>query len=405
VVAAHDQVAAAEVLAEHRVEQGLPRTPVAHLEGHAGLDAGVLDEIVADERVHRAHPDLGGDVARLELAQDLLDEHAVADLHGDLGEVLVGTVHRIAELERRHRAPALVGEEAARLLGPHVETPVPLGIRPLAQHRDGAGEVDLALAHDVGDAGMGGIRGPEDLLALVRAIDRVLLPHQERRHRLAHLAVDERDLLAFREAPRVLARGRERDRDRPEHAVGQPELVADGLPVPLAHEAVERREGADAQHDEVGRLTRRDGEPGQARGPPPRLRQRLAARHERPEPLVSSVWIHQWHVPALFISPITTLAFHPAPSRCGEERVADPDENAQQHHSRDQAPPDEPLLRGEQRLPRLLHLVANPRLLGHGGLLPVSRAHPAASGGLTPWKKSHETTSPIQMMKPKRHTM
>ena len=44
-VAADDQVGAAEVLPEHRVEQGFPGTGIAHLHGIAALDAGVLHEV------------------------------------------------------------------------------------------------------------------------------------------------------------------------------------------------------------------------------------------------------------------------------------------------------------------------------------------------------------------------
>ena len=48
----------------------------------------------------------------------------------------------------------------------------------------------------------------------------------------------------------------ERDRHRPERAVGEAHLVADGFVVGFAHEAGERREAAVAEHLEVAELAR-----------------------------------------------------------------------------------------------------------------------------------------------------
>jgi hypothetical protein len=61
--------------------------------------------------------------------------------------------------------------------------------------------------------------------------------------------------------------GGQRDGDRPEQAVGRLHAVAHALPVAVRHEAVERREAADAQHDDVALLARADLD----------LRQRLRA--------------------------------------------------------------------------------------------------------------------------------
>jgi hypothetical protein len=45
--------------------------------------------------------------------------------------------------------------------------------------------------------------------------------------------------------------GVENDRNRPEGAVGQSEFLADALPISFGHKAVQRRETADAHHDQV----------------------------------------------------------------------------------------------------------------------------------------------------------
>jgi hypothetical protein len=57
----------------------------------------------------------------LELAQERMDHHAVADLDGDLHQVFVRAVQRIARLERHHRRPALGLEQPARLGRGHVD--------------------------------------------------------------------------------------------------------------------------------------------------------------------------------------------------------------------------------------------------------------------------------------------
>ena len=115
VVAADDQVRAAVVLAEQRVQQRLARTGIAHVERIAGLDHGVLDEIFFDQHADGFGTYIGGDVAGLEFAEERMDEYAVAGFDRDLGEVLVRAVHRVARLERRDRGPAVFLEELAGL--------------------------------------------------------------------------------------------------------------------------------------------------------------------------------------------------------------------------------------------------------------------------------------------------
>ncbi len=51
VVAADDQVGAAEVLPEHRVEQGFPGTGITHIQGITALNRGVLHEVMLDQGV------------------------------------------------------------------------------------------------------------------------------------------------------------------------------------------------------------------------------------------------------------------------------------------------------------------------------------------------------------------
>jgi hypothetical protein len=256
VVAADDQVAAAVVLAEDRVQERLAGTRVAHVERVAGHGHALLAEVLVDQGVDRLHPDVGGYVTGLQLAHELVDVHAVADLDGDPGQVGVGAVHGIAQLQRRHRVPAALLEHLARLGGPLIEALELLGEVRLGEHLHGAGQVYLGLIHHHLDARVRHVGGPEDLLALVLLVDGVLLGHLHGGHQRVRFGVPERDLLADLDGVGEGFPRREGDGDRPEEAVLGRHLVrvADALPVRLPHEAVEGRESPDPQHDEVAGL-------------------------------------------------------------------------------------------------------------------------------------------------------
>ena len=251
VVAADDQVRAAVVLAEQGVQQRLARTGIAHVERVAGLDDGILDEVLLDQGADGLGAHVGRDVAGLELAEQRVDQHAVAGLDGDLGEILVRAVHRVTGLERRHRGPA-VFLELFTGFGRRQELVAVLFLE-LAdrEHLHRTGDVHLALGHDHLDARVLEVGGLVDHHALVRLVDAVLLGHLHGGHDLAGLAVHQGDIRAFLDAVRGELVGRERDRDRPEQAVGHLHAVAHALPVGLGHEAGERGEAADAEHDDV----------------------------------------------------------------------------------------------------------------------------------------------------------
>src|SRR5438067_599783 len=66
VVAPDDQMRAAEILADQRMDQRLTRSSVTHFDRIASLDGDVGLEIVVDHRLDGARPDLGGNIAGLE---------------------------------------------------------------------------------------------------------------------------------------------------------------------------------------------------------------------------------------------------------------------------------------------------------------------------------------------------
>ena len=291
-VAADDQVRAAVVLAEHRVQQRLARARVAHVERVARLHDGLLHEVVLGERGDGLRAHGRRDVAGLQRAEQRVHEQPVADLDRRLGEVLVRPVHRVARLERGDRRPAQRLEQRPRLAGRHEERRVRLGEAARRQHLDRPGEVHLRLRHHHGDAGVRRIRRAEHRRAFVRLVDRVLLRDEHRRQRLPVVGIDQRDLVA--RADRVDERQvrRQRDRDRPEEAARRLHAVAHALPVGVRHEALERREAADAEHDDVALLARADGELRQRGGLGLLGGERVARQQQRPQ-VAASMGINQ----------------------------------------------------------------------------------------------------------------
>ena len=114
VVAADDEVGAAVVPARDRVEDRLARAGVAHLRREDVEDDAVVGVVVLHQDLVAAHPHVGGDVARLGLADQRVDQQPVGDLERRLGDVLVGAVDRVAGLEGDDPLPAALLE---RLLG------------------------------------------------------------------------------------------------------------------------------------------------------------------------------------------------------------------------------------------------------------------------------------------------
>ena len=95
------------------------------------------------------------------------------------------------------------------------------------------------------------IIGPEDRLALVDLVDGVFLRHLHGGEDLVIFHIHESDLFIDVNAVRQLFGRRQGDGNGPESSICHQVLVADALPVVIAHEAFQRGESADAQHEHV----------------------------------------------------------------------------------------------------------------------------------------------------------
>ncbi len=255
-IASDDEVAAAVVLPEHRVQERLARPGVAHVERITGLDDAALREVVFDQHRDRLRAHFRRHVAPLEPSQRRVDEDAVADLERDLGEILVRAVHGISRLEGGDRAPASRLEQGAGLGGREEELRIAFGKLAAREQLHRAGEIDGTLVEDHAHARVRGVGGVEHRVALERLVDRVFLHHAHRRHRRGGARIDQGDLGTGGDGRPGHLVGRQGDRNRPEEAARQPIILAHAFPVGTAHEAVERGKAADAEHQQIAELAR-----------------------------------------------------------------------------------------------------------------------------------------------------
>ncbi len=247
------------------MEQAFAGTGVTHVEGVAALDDVFLHEVVLAQGVNALHADFGRDVAGLQVADQRVDDDAVANFDGDLAQVLMRAVHGVAQLQSGDGGPSALVEHGAGFGRTQVHALVLGRVLAFGQHVDRAGQADVLALHDHLDARMV-VKSdlPELVVGGVVAgalVDQLGFPLLVGFGQLVllgdlHGGVDfavalEGDFLALFDAGGFFLGHRQDDRDGPEGAVGQGHLLNGALPVGLGHEAFQRREAADADHDQV----------------------------------------------------------------------------------------------------------------------------------------------------------
>ena len=88
----------------------------------------------------------------------------------------------------------------------------------------------------------------------MRLVDAVLLADPQCCQARVTVGIEQCDLLPDGDRSGRRGVGGQRDRYRPEQAAGQLHALAHAAPVVMRHEALERREAADAEHDEIASL-------------------------------------------------------------------------------------------------------------------------------------------------------
>ena len=104
---------------------------------------------------------------------------------------------------------------------------------------------------------MPGIRGSEDLRALELPVDSVFFLDAHDAQQLTGITVLERNVFANRNAVAEFLGTGQGDRYGPEQAARQRHVLTAAAPVRFPHEAVQRRVGAHAKHEQVGDLAGR----------------------------------------------------------------------------------------------------------------------------------------------------
>src|SRR5215210_7909708 len=251
VVAAHDEVGAAVVLAADRVEDRLAGSPVAHRRGEDGQHRPVLRVVALQDRLVGTHPDVGGDVRGAGLPDQRVEEQPVYYLEGALLDVLVRAVHGVTRLETDDALPAFLREDLAQTARLVVVGRERLRVRVVHEQRHLAAEEYILLAVDGGDAGVLRARSAEDLGGLALLVVGVaVLDDHGREH--ASRAVGEGDLLAHPYAVRLFLTYGECDRQAPYETVLEVHRLDDALIVLADHNAREGREDTGGDHLQVG---------------------------------------------------------------------------------------------------------------------------------------------------------
>ena len=258
-VAADDEVGAAVVAADDRVQQHLARAGHPHRQRQQAEHDRARLVVVVDQGPVAADAGVVVDVAGLGHADDRVDQEAAADLLGrPLGQLFVGPVQGVAGLEGDDPAPAQRLEVLAQL-GRRPAQLDEVVVRRDANHLEPAGRVVARLSVEVGDRRMlrvGRAIGVRASLLLVVRVD--LLDVEERQQVAVDVAQGQRlalgDAVAGRDrqASRARARAcrrpaasrRRRARSRPCPGSLQRREAADGQQLEVAQPAlVERQAG------------------------------------------------------------------------------------------------------------------------------------------------------------------
>ena len=180
-VAPDDEVRAAVVLARHRVEDRLARPGVPHRRRKDAEHDAIFRIVVVDEHLIALHARRRRDVVALGLADERVQQQAVADLERRLLDVFVRAMNRIPRLESDDPAPSTLGEERARRcrIAPEFRKRL-VGRTP--QHSDWSGHEHVALFVQARYARVRRIFGPIHAVRLAPFVVRERLRHVHRRH-------------------------------------------------------------------------------------------------------------------------------------------------------------------------------------------------------------------------------
>ena len=265
-VAPDDHVGAAVVAADDAVPDRLTRATHAHRQVQKRQRGG-LGRILVQDRLIAADAGEVVDVARLGHADDGVDQQVRLGLtRGAEGQFLVRAVQWVPGLEGHDLAPAQLAEQRAQFVR-RVAAGLEVIMHRLLDAGDRATQIDLACrVVQVVHRRMGQIVGPKDLGRLIRLVGAPLVADRQDRQDHAFL-IAQGDVLTGGD---LFGKGFvhvQRDRHRPQRAIGQAHVLHHAVIIRLPHEPLQRVESAVHQKLQVADLPR-----GQVpRGQIPRL--------------------------------------------------------------------------------------------------------------------------------------
>ena len=109
-IASDDEMRDAVVLSYQSVEDRLARTGVAHGPRHDREHGASGDEVFFDDHLVATHSHFGGNIARLGLPHQGMNEQAITYLQGAFAQIFMRPVNGVAGLEGGDRLPAALGE-------------------------------------------------------------------------------------------------------------------------------------------------------------------------------------------------------------------------------------------------------------------------------------------------------
>ena len=257
VVAADDEVRAAVVLPDDRVPHRLARSAHAHRQRQQRQQRRP-GRIAVQQRLVAADAGVVVDVARLRHPHHRVNQQVGLDLlRRAQRQLLVRPVHRVARLERNDARPPQLGELGPQLRRGVAQEPVVVVRDGLHAGQRAADVVRLRPLEQVRHARMLRVRRAEDGLGLGLPIGPPdILDLQRRQHDAFGVAQRQAGAGCERRGQRL--GDVQRDRHRPQRAVGETHLRAHALVVAARHEAGERREAPVEQELQVAQLARRE---------------------------------------------------------------------------------------------------------------------------------------------------
>ncbi len=264
-VTTDDHLVNAVVLAEGGMKQGFTGTGISHVKGVTGINNVFRYKVTLDQGVDTFDTYFCGDVARFQVTDQGVDQNAVTYVKGDLAQMFVGSVHGVSQLHGSNVCPAFFIHDSAGFCRAQINAFEFFGELAFGEYFYRTSQAEFFSGHNHLNAGMiFQCDFPEYFVSGLFAMTFVnffTFPfflgfgHFEFFFDL-HGGIDltisfQGDLIANFDCCGISSRSVEHNRNWPESTISQQEVFANAFPVSFGHKAVQRRETADTEHDQV----------------------------------------------------------------------------------------------------------------------------------------------------------